>query len=999
MAFFVTGERAMTIGAVLLQPQRIGRSAAADPIAGLAADLLNLAVAAAQDPAGYEPALASLGEAMAALAARVQARSQTGSAAAIAHLKGLVAPLLTEAQGLGQTLAGAADAEAALQAFLALAAGLGEKVANLTAAQITGQVGVLLQVLQADLGLTNAYIVGEIWATLDDMIARAEAAPPGSDATSLAKRLEVAAVLRRARRLLRNLLDLPEFDAGRLAEILLNLLRRSGLAEILRQIACVGKDVDKASKAGQALLHLVATAAGGHPAPALAAPASPATLEPVAPQPGREEYCWYATWLLHDKDLPLFGTGDLNKPDQVAGKIKSDPAAIYGYLRQKLSADTTAALNTYSSGKPPDDLQLALVVDLNRLIQGPSIYDADRFRGVTISEHTQKKLDEHPSGDDLVELNRKLLEDAFGDALDRLNRHWYQEVLDYMKDELVLKSITWPGKHVYVDRDRKHVMFDDIPLHAGTDLTWKQAPIFDPDANTEGRMHYTFEHVGPDALEIIAYVTALIVDTANLIWHLTEIQPNHQISPIWFATYDLGQGLSSGIARRPYSGLGFTGANWLEALIGAPMVGTAFTAIQGNHTHAAFTPGFMFWLVKWILDTMNFTAPNTNTFSPNAMRDILLSTLTLFNFKGPGDYPSTLPEAPAENRKQMDPWVDFFVGLFTNLLAGAVNRKDYGLKGMPGTVVAIWLAGGFGISIAGGALGGLIGEIIAWAEDWALWGKTMILQWPKVWLGFLIALYGAKEGDTDDGKYNATGGDFAGYPDKSKVASPYWLPYTAGDTYFVDQGNQGLVSHNYLANPGLVQVYAYDLALDNGDVILASRPGTVVAFRESIADNGGDDWNYIQIRHDVDENGKLLSVNMDDATHTSKDATHAAHDRDAGGSVVITFAEYGHGKQNGVTNAFALWTTPVPTASIVGTRVKRGQPIMLADHTGNSLHNHVHMHVLAGMPPAAPGDPNEPANWTPKNYSVPFVYQDVSSDNGVCKANHWYTSQNQKKLA
>jgi hypothetical protein len=144
----------------------------------------------------------------------------------------------------------------------------------------------------------------------------------------------------------------------------------------------------------------------------------------------------------------------------------------------------------------------------------------------------------------------------------------------------------------------------------------------------------------------------------------------------------------------------------------------------------------------------------------------------------------------------------------------------------------------------------------------------------------------------------------------------------------------------------------------------------------------GGNWNFITIRHDVDDTGAVIAPDPN-------------HDRDVGGRVVVTFATYGHGRQNGVTAAFARWATPVPTASIIGTRVRRGQPIMLAGDTGTSFHNHLHMHVLPEMLPAGATGPTAPATGAVvnNNYGIPFIFQDVGGD-GVPKNLTWHTSNN-----
>jgi hypothetical protein len=436
---------------------------------------------------------------------------------------------------------------------------------------------------------------------------------------------------------------------------------------------------------------------------------------------------------------------------------------------------------------------------------------------------------------------------------------------------------------------------------------------------------------------------------------------------------------------------------------GAPVVLTTAGSLQGKHTEASIKNQFAFWFTVWLGDFINLIGPVSLT---DALRDASLSFMTLLNFGGPRDAPSTLPPHPAENHKEIDGIVNLAVTGVSYWLASMVERKDYvapvgylkylgidlPLPPPPGDVAKLWLGGGIGMGLLGGFLGTVVAETVAWAEDWGLLGWTMLKSIPKVWVYFWPLLYSLREGDTDGGLFNPAGAAFRGYPTKTRsdgtsTPSPYLLPYAAGATYNCGQGNAGMWSHNRIFNPTPAQTYAYDFALDKGDEVLASRPGTVVNFFEGTPDDteAGGQWNFIIIRHDVDDNGNLITPDPD-------------HDLDVGGNPAVTFAVYGHGRQNGVTNAFARWATPVPTANVIGTRVRRGQPIMLADDTGFSFYNHVHMHVLAETRPG--GTPTAPASNAVQNnaYTIPFIFQDVDGD-GVCKHLHWYTSTNTRRTS
>jgi hypothetical protein len=110
----------------------------------------------------------------------------------------------------------------------------------------------------------------------------------------------------------------------------------------------------------------------------------------------------------------LFSGGDLVNFQafayQLQPAVPADP--ISQFLRSNLSPSTLTLLAAYSGGAN-QPLENALVNDLNRIIQGGSIYDNTRFAGVTLSPETLYILGRNPQGSDLVRLNRFLVRDAY----------------------------------------------------------------------------------------------------------------------------------------------------------------------------------------------------------------------------------------------------------------------------------------------------------------------------------------------------------------------------------------------------------------------------------------------------------------------------------------------------------------------------------------------------------------------------------------------------------
>ena len=109
-----------------------------------------------------------------------------------------------------------------------------------------------------------------------------------------------------------------------------------------------------------------------------------------------------------------FSVGDFVQWAALSNKLAADTNAVSRYLWDQLSAATRQALtNQADAGADPWPIQAALATDLNRVIGGPLLHEAERFREVTLRPETKLQLDQQPQGGALVRLNRLLLEDAY----------------------------------------------------------------------------------------------------------------------------------------------------------------------------------------------------------------------------------------------------------------------------------------------------------------------------------------------------------------------------------------------------------------------------------------------------------------------------------------------------------------------------------------------------------------------------------------------------------
>jgi len=125
------------------------------------------------------------------------------------------------------------------------------------------------------------------------------------------------------------------------------------------------------------------------------------------------------------------------------GKLISDlrsSSLLSAYLRSQLSLSTSNMLysvdvnNSHALAEP----KIVLLNELNRIIQDNSIYNKERFENVLLSPSTAALLAQHPTGPDLIRLNRFLLADAYPDGIHPTA--WVEGVgIEYIEPTVMLK--------------------------------------------------------------------------------------------------------------------------------------------------------------------------------------------------------------------------------------------------------------------------------------------------------------------------------------------------------------------------------------------------------------------------------------------------------------------------------------------------------------------------------------------------------------------------------
>lgn len=106
----------------------------------------------------------------------------------------------------------------------------------------------------------------------------------------------------------------------------------------------------------------------------------------------------------------IVSSGDLRNLPSLLQQLNqhTDPVSLFIY--QSLSRPTIQALQQNGAS---DALKQDLAQDLNKIINGPTMYDQQRFSAVSLQPATKQLLAQNPTGEAIVRLNRALLVDAY----------------------------------------------------------------------------------------------------------------------------------------------------------------------------------------------------------------------------------------------------------------------------------------------------------------------------------------------------------------------------------------------------------------------------------------------------------------------------------------------------------------------------------------------------------------------------------------------------------
>ncbi|MDQ3818316.1 MAG: phospho-N-acetylmuramoyl-pentapeptide-transferase [Acidobacteriota bacterium] len=145
---------------------------------------------------------------------------------------------------------------------------------------------------------------------------------------------------------------------------------------------------------------------------------------------------------------------ELRDASSLSAKLKESRDPLSEYLVSQLSPETQRMLRAYDgTSQLPEADQRRLVDELNGLLRGPSLYDEQRFSQVRLSDEAKRFIALNPKGDDLIRLNRQLLEEAYPAEIPKSTKYSWNVNIPFFKataDQNPLTSISYIGPYLYL---------------------------------------------------------------------------------------------------------------------------------------------------------------------------------------------------------------------------------------------------------------------------------------------------------------------------------------------------------------------------------------------------------------------------------------------------------------------------------------------------------------------------------------------------------------------
>lgn len=103
-------------------------------------------------------------------------------------------------------------------------------------------------------------------------------------------------------------------------------------------------------------------------------------------------------------------------------KLRNGGDPLSKYLLTHFSPNIRHLIESYDGlSTPLESILKRLLAELNFLLEESSLYDEQRFIHLTLSEEAQSLIDQKPRSENLISLNRVLLEEAYPTEIQKSN--------------------------------------------------------------------------------------------------------------------------------------------------------------------------------------------------------------------------------------------------------------------------------------------------------------------------------------------------------------------------------------------------------------------------------------------------------------------------------------------------------------------------------------------------------------------------------------------------
>ncbi|MHC4687280.1 MAG: MFS transporter, partial [Planctomycetota bacterium] len=121
----------------------------------------------------------------------------------------------------------------------------------------------------------------------------------------------------------------------------------------------------------------------------------------------------------------LLQASDLKDPSGLAVQLRDEQNLLSKYLRGQFSSESQQSLSIYDGTSPVSEtLHQAMITELNAVLQGPWLYDEQRFAGIKLSDGTSTNIEnllqetseerkKELKGRNRIYFNKTLLEEAY----------------------------------------------------------------------------------------------------------------------------------------------------------------------------------------------------------------------------------------------------------------------------------------------------------------------------------------------------------------------------------------------------------------------------------------------------------------------------------------------------------------------------------------------------------------------------------------------------------